>query len=137
MSDIEPVQPKKKNKALIIILVILGVILLLFAGCGLLVNMGLNKASDAVSDLGSALLINPEANSQTGLDDGAYTMTRDSSLVTDGTCGIYGTVTEGAGASVGTAVGLYGEGAVCEGLDSKTSVAFTVSAGKAEIASIS
>lgn len=137
MSSADPSQPKKKNKALIIVSIIVGAILVLFAGCGILVNTVFNKASDAVAnvDLG-VLLVNPDANSQTGLTDGSYTMSKDSYVTNADACSIYGTVTEGAGTSVGTSVGLYVKGALCEGIDTKTSVAFTVTAGTAEINSI-
>ena len=135
----QPVPPKKKNKAIIIVAIIAGVVLVLFGGCSYLVNSVFNKASDAVAniDLG-ALLVNPDANSQTGLADGSYTMSKDSSVINDNTCGIYGTVTEGAdAATVGTSVSLFAEGAQCESLDMKTSVAFTVTAGIAAIDSLS
>jgi hypothetical protein len=63
-------------------------------------------------------------------------MSKDFALVEDGTCGIYRTVTEGAHATTRTAVGLCAEGAMFEGLDSKTSVVLTVTAGGAEITRI-
>ena len=134
----QPVPPKKKNKAVIIVAIIAGVVLVLFGGCSILVNSVFNRASDAVAniDLG-VLLVNPEANSQTGLADGSYTMSKDSYVINDNTCGIYGTVTEGADGTVGASVGLYAEGALCEGIDTKTSVVFTVNAGTAAIDSVS
>lgn len=134
----QPVPPKKKNKAIIIVAIIAGVVLVLFGGCSILVNSVFNKASDAVAniDLG-VLLVNPEANSQTGLADGSYKMSKDSSVINDNTCGIYGAVYGAAdSATIGTPVTLYAEGAQCESLDTKMSVDFTVTAGVAAIDSL-
>ena len=136
----QPVPPKKKNKAVIIVAIIAGVVLVLFGGCSILVNSVFNKASDAVAniDLG-ALLVNPEANSQTGLPDGSYKMSKDSSVINDNTCGIYGSIYGSSPentATVGTSVSLYAEGAQCESLDTKMSVDFTVTSGVAAIDSL-
>jgi hypothetical protein len=136
----QPVPPKKKNKAVIIVAIIAGVVLVLFGGCSILVNSVFNRASDAVAniDLG-VLLVNPDANSQTGLPDGSYKMSKDSSVINDNTCGIYGGIYGASAentATVGTSVSLYAEGAQCESLDTKMSVDFTVTAGVAAIDSL-
>ena len=132
-SSITPTPPvtapvKKRRTGLIILLVVLGVLFVLIAGCAVLVGVVFNAASDA---------IDPAKNAQTGLVDGDYLLKPNSNLVVNDQCAFTGTAYDAATQEqVASTVTVVGGGLQCS-LGTKTSiVAFTVSGGSAEIVDV-
>lgn len=124
MSEAQPAQPKKRRTGLIILLVVLGVLLALIAGCAVLVGVVFTSAGNAVD---------PAKNAATGLADGSYTMTPSSSAVLNDQCSFSGPVYDLGSTQVADDVSVVGRGPACvHGTDTKV-VAFTVTSGIAEI----
>jgi hypothetical protein len=120
-------QPKKKRTGLIILLVILGVLFVLIAGCALLVGVVFKAAGDAVD---------PANNAKTGLVDGSYTIQSNTSAIINDSCSFSGPAFDMDSNKVSDDVSVVGSGLDC-GLGSETKfVEFTVSGGVADITSV-
>lgn len=126
---VPPAAPvKKRRTGLIILLVVLGVLFVLIAGCAVLVGVVFNAASDA---------IDPAKNAQTGLVDGDYLLKPNSNVVINDQCSFTGTAYDAATEqeAAGT-VTVVGSGLECS-LGTDTSVvAFTVAGGLADIVDV-
>ena len=119
---------KKRRTGLIILLVILGVLFVLIAGCAVLVGVVFNAASDA---------IDPVKNTQTGLVDGNYVLESSASVTVNDQCSFTGTAYDAATEQeVARTVTVVGSGLDCS-LGTDTSiVVFTVVNGTADITDV-
>lgn len=120
-------QPKKKRTGLIILLVILGVLFVLIAGCALLVGVVFKAAGDSVD---------PAKNAKTGLVDGSYTIQPNTSAVLNDACSFSGPAFDMESNKVSDDVSVVGSGLDCAlGSDTQL-VEFTVTGGQADITAV-
>lgn len=119
---------KKRRTGLIILLVVLGVLFVLIAGCAILVGVVFNAASEA---------IDPAKNAQTGLVDGDYLLKPTSNVVINDQCSFTGTAYDAATQQeAASAVTVVGSGLECSLGTSTSVVAFTVAGGTADIVDV-
>lgn len=120
--------PRTLRISPMVLLIGAGVLLLVIAGCSAVVVVALNAAGSA---------IDPGRNRLTGLADGTYVLSKQSSVVIEDQCSFTGPVRDaGTGAPASESVTVVGSGSDC-GYGTRTElVAFTVSGGTAEITAV-
>jgi len=109
----------------VVILAVLGSLLLLIAGCTIVVRL-LVRAADT--------MIDPTQNARTPLADGSYLLRPQTRVIVNGRCAFSGVAYDAAGQQVlADSVTVVGDGRTCVDAGQVTLVAFTVELGTAQI----